>query len=363
MELFHRHCRAARLRTGVLEPLDDLRFARRLRLGVEGAKGYRRKLKEEHDAGDDRNEAAKQHERRGAKDGRSDDGKSVLVQRRLRQLNAHLGAVAIRVENGPLDPKVLFGEIALVGDARRIDRVELQHTVRVLQQEPLGGALVGVKGAALDRQLHDVERALVAGVGGKSLRRVGDHRRDAGPALHVVGEPADGIAVGLSRCLAGAKRRPPAHRLLAREADLGKRDVIVGRQILLHDFLHDVLPDANAKPQLADLPAGRARFEFVTDVAKTERALRVGRLRIEHDLERLRNVRDDDVQVGDPDIMLINDETDSGGRHGVGPRLCEAAMQVVRDPPTAGDAHRASESTDALQATSLLRADVLARAS
>ena len=197
------------------------------------------------------------------------------------------------------------------------------------------------------------------GSAGKSLRRVGDHRRDAGPALHVVGEPADGIAVGLSRCLAGAKRRPPAHRLLAREADLGKRDVIVGRQILLHDFLHDVLPDANAKPQLADLPAGRARFEFVTDVAKTERALRVGRLRIEHDLERLRNVRDDDVQVGDPDIMLINDETDSGGRHGVGPRLCEAAMQVVRDPPTAGDAHRASESTDALQATSLLRADCL----
>ena len=127
VELFHRHCRAARLRTGVLEPLDDLRFARRLRLGVEGAKGYRRKLKEEHDAGDDRNEAAKQHERRSAKDGRSDDGESVLVERRLRQLNAHLGAVAIRVENRPLDPKVLFGEIALVGDARRIDRVELQH--------------------------------------------------------------------------------------------------------------------------------------------------------------------------------------------------------------------------------------------
>ena len=100
--------------------------------------------------------------------------------------------------------------------------------------------------------------------------------------------------------------------------------MIVGRQVLLRDLLHDVLADADAKPQLADLPAGRARLELVSDVAKSESALRVGRLRIEHDLERLRNVLDDDVQAGDPDILLINDETDSGGRHGVGPKLVMA---------------------------------------
>jgi hypothetical protein len=99
--------------------------------------------------------------------------------------------------------------------------------------------------------------------------------------------------------------------------------VIVGGEIVLHDLLHDVLPDANAKPQLADLPAGRAGRELVPDVVKTKSALRVGGLRIEQDVELLRNVLDDDVQAGDPDIMVIDDETDGGGGHGLGLELAK----------------------------------------
>ena len=94
--------------------------------------------------------------------------------------------------------------------------------------------------------------------------------------------------------------------------------MIVGGQVVLHDLLHDVLPDPDAKAQLADLPAGRARSERVADVAETESALRVGCLRVEQDVELLRDVLDDDVEAGDPDIMLINDETDRGSGHGVG---------------------------------------------
>ena len=185
---------------------------------------------------------------------------------------------------------------------------------------------------AIDRQLHDVERGFVVGIGRKSLRRIRDHRRDATPALLVVGEPANGIPLGFSRCLSGAQCRPPAHRLLARELNLRKGDVIVGGQVVLHDLLHDVLPDPDAKAQLADLPAGRARSERVADVAQTESALRVGCLRVEQDVELLRDVLDDDVEAGDPDIMLINDETDGGGGHAeaVSSAVCIATIVVLR---------------------------------
>jgi len=78
-----------------------------------------------------------------------------------------------------------------------------------------------------------------------------------------------------------------------------------------------VLTDSNAQPQLANLAARRAGLELVADVAKPEPTVGIGRLRIEQDVELLRDVLDYDVQAGNACVVLVDDQSDGGGGHGV----------------------------------------------
>ena len=217
----------ARVRAGILEPLDQ--FGR--------LEGFREIVVRDHlSAGNQRRDGGRdQHEPRRKNGAEQDDqcgadhDQRVRVRLPSRDLDANVAAAHAGFEHPSLDTIVRDADYAWHPRVVGFGRIELQDDLGGL------GVRIAVKLVDMDVELHHVERG-----------RMLDDFRDAPPAIDVVGEPPDRVALCHARRRTGAERGPPTLRLRPRDLDGFERQLFLRRKVAAQHFFERMLAEQDA---------------------------------------------------------------------------------------------------------------------